>query len=40
VFYTEAFENVVIADDSPEAQERAERKSRFEKLKEAAKNID
>ena len=40
VFYTEAFENVVIADDSPEAQERAERKSRFDQLKEAAKNID
>ena len=39
VFYTEAFENVVIADDSPEAQERAERKSRFDQLKEAAKKL-
>ncbi|MFW1950565.1 Hint domain-containing homing endonuclease [Acinetobacter beijerinckii] len=39
VFYTEAYENVVIADDSPEAQERAERKSRFDQLKEAAKKL-
>lgn len=39
VFYTEAYENVVVADDSPEAQERAERKSRFDKLKNAAKDL-
>ncbi|WPE82797.1 Hint domain-containing homing endonuclease [Acinetobacter baumannii] len=39
VFYTEAYENVVVADDSPEAQERAERKSRFDKLKNAAKEL-
>ncbi|RZG78740.1 Hint domain-containing protein [Acinetobacter venetianus] len=40
VFYTEAYENVVIADDSPEAQERAERKSRFDQLQEAAKALE
>ncbi|NNP70399.1 Hint domain-containing homing endonuclease [Acinetobacter sp. Ac_5812] len=40
VFYTEAYESVVVADDSPEAQERAARKSRFDKLKEAAKTIE
>ena len=40
VFYTEAYENVIVADDSPEAQERAERKSRFDKLKKAAKDLE
>lgn len=40
VFYTEAYENVVIADDSPEAKERAERKSRFDQLQEAAKALE
>ncbi|RSN83364.1 terminase [Acinetobacter baumannii] len=39
VFYTEAYETVIVADDSPEAQERAERKSRFDKLKEVAKKL-
>ena len=37
VFYTEAYENVVIVDESPEAQEQAAKKSRFSQLKEAAK---
>ena len=36
VFCTEAYENVVIADESPEAQEQAARKSRFSQLKDAA----
>ena len=36
VFYTEAYENVAVIDDSPEAQEQAAKKSRFSKLKEAA----
>lgn len=40
VFYTEAYENVIVADDSPEAQERAERKSRFDKLKNAAQELE
>ncbi len=40
VFYTEAFESVVVADDSPEAQERAEKKARFERLRKAAQALD
>jgi len=36
VFYTEAYENVAVLDESPEAQEQAARKSRFSQLKEAA----
>lgn len=40
VFYTEAFESVVVADDSPEAQERAEKKARFDRLRKAAQALD
>ena len=40
VFYTEAFESVVVADDSPEAKERAEKKARFERLRKAAQALD
>jgi len=36
VFYTEAYENVAVVDESPEAQEQAAKKSRFSQLKEAA----